>query len=147
MEPIQFDLEDKQGEMHSYEVYPHGAKAGSELIFQLAAMASEPLLEAVKYFVGQADSGTSVGDVEVGNLLDSLDLSKIGGSLKDSLRRLDGDTVHRFFQHTTRDGKRLRVESEYDQAYAANWGEWQRALRKIVEVNGFVDFLPTSSGS
>jgi hypothetical protein len=138
-----FTLEGSDGEPHEYTVTCHGGKEGMKLMLTFAAMASEPLLEAVRFFARQQESG-SLGDVEIEDILDNIDLERVGKSLRTSLLELDPDLLHELFAKTTRDGDPLSKDYVFDEAYAGNWSEWRAALFEIVKLNGFLDFLPTT---
>lgn len=137
-----FTLTDKEGNEHLYEVNPHPTKQGSLLMLQICGLLSEPALQAIRLFVGEMEDGHNPGDVDIGAILDKADFDKLGGSLRTALLALEPDDLQMFFAHTTRDGQNLANDASYNSAFQGNWGEFMKALWKIIKANGFLDFLP-----
>lgn len=140
MDPVSFQLEGKDGQLHDYEVTPHKTSEGTELMLRVLALAAEPLGRLLDSAVKR---GSVSMDDELGDVMATLDLTQIGGDLKAALMGLDSETLVQFFARTQRDGKMLNRITAYDDAYQGNWQEWMLALKEIIQANGFVPFLDT----
>lgn len=138
MDPVQFQLEGADGQLHDYEVTPHKTSEGTELMLRVLALAAEPLGRLLDASLKRGDISM---DDDLGETLRGLDLSQIGGDVKAALLSLDAETLKQFFSRVKRDDKVLRLGTAYDDAYQGNWTEWVQALKEIVQANGFVPFL------
>lgn len=139
----EFILTDQAGEEHKYRVDVHPSREGSDLMLALCSILSEPFLQGIRLVTAEMEQGKAFKDVDISKILRKADLSDLGGSLRTAVLSLDGDILHAFFKYTYRDGERLAGQGAYDRAYAGNWGEWSKALWKIIKVNGFLHFLST----
>jgi len=87
------------------------------------------------------------GSLDVSKLLDvigDLDLASAAQDLRDGIRLMDSPKLIRaLLVHTTRDGKPLRDDGHFDDAYTANWGELRSVLFKVIGENRFHHFIAT----
>lgn len=141
----EFILVDHEGEEHEYRVDVHPSREGSKLMLALAATATEPVLQTIRMYASEAEDGKAPQGL--GDIVKHPKFSELGVALRSALLELDPEMLELLFRYTYRDGKRLASVAEYDRAYAGNWGEWTKALWKIVQVNGFAGFLSTMLGS
>ena len=122
---------------HKYQVLPFTPTEFGPFALKIAAMISGPLLSLLS--AGMQGGGLASAD------LSSVDPQKIQQSLLTIARELSPDEIDLIFSNTSRDSKHLGHRTNYDEAFAANWSEWFLAIREILKVNGFMDFLDMSS--
>jgi hypothetical protein len=123
---------------HEYILTPHDGIEGIPIIAELAAIASEPLLNMLKaQIVNGAGGGLNIGDV-----LASLDLADVGANLRGSLYRLAErpQIIQAVFSRTVRDGQQLSNPAAFRMAYQGRWAEMLKALVEIIQRNGFIPF-------
>lgn len=121
MEPHSFQLKDRHGNPHSYEVFPHTASEADAMATRLMATASPAVIDLIL--------GISMDqEIEGG---------KVFGEL---LACFDGPMIQSLLSKTARDGKDLSQRTEYDAAYTGNRGELYAALYKIVGVSDLIPF-------
>ena len=148
MDDHTFELEDSDGQLHEYRVDTHPTREGSMLMLRLSALLSEPMLHAIRLGFKQMDrQDRAMGDIDIAAIMEEADLDDLGGSLRAALSGLSAADLHEFFAHSYRDGEPLQNVATYDSAYQGNWGEWMKALIRIIRVNGFMDFLSSMLGS
>ena len=141
MEEHKFNLKDSKGNSHAYRVRPIPLSQGLGDAIELASYLAEPGIRLVQ--LGIQAKGA---DVELGELLRGIDFSQLGGDVAATLRKLAArpEIILRMFDGCVRDDKDLGVDGAFDAAYTANLGEMLRALAKIIEINGYLDFLGSS---
>lgn len=139
MQPVDFELKDRNGKNHQYVTQPHPPSEAHRLVLALDAAIAPPLADVlVGLFQGDM---SEFAEMQVSTVLAQIDLPSIAMNLSQTLLTLDPVLVQSIFKFTMRDGEELRNVDFYDRAYAGNWTEWHLALVKIVRANGFVPFL------
>ncbi len=145
----EFTLTDAVGNPHDYILTLHPATAGQAVMFQLMALAAEPLgrmletLVGVEDFMTAIDSNLSdavagVGDMDLGELLTSIDWAVLG----NDIRKVLGDPkctaiVKELFRHTLRDAQPMSETMPFDIAYRGNYLEMLNVMWRIIKFNGF----------
>lgn len=150
-DPVEFEIEDAQGELHEYSCVPHGASEGTELCMEIMAMAGEPIgrlvsanLSPILEAVQDMKPGEDNIDESFDRLRDELDGMDVdlGQVVRDVQLAIAQSGNAEFFKRvlsgTHRDGKRLSKNIVYDQAYQANYMELMKATWRVVKANGFL---------
>jgi hypothetical protein len=117
-----FQLEDAEGNFHSYAVTPFGGSAGLKLAARIGGLICEPIAAAVAAYAKDAD------------------LSGVGASLRTAITAFDDKLVRDLLANTHRDGSLLAKEAAFDAAFGGNWLELYELLYKVIEVNKFIPF-------
>lgn len=132
---------DKRGTPHRYETVPFPAADGFNLMSRIGTIIGGPLGELINAVKG------SSGDVDVRKLvsdpgavdLDALDGSALGMGLQGVAQAIvaqgGSQLLLTILRNTTRDKVRLAKASEFDRAYAANYGELFKAVAWVLKVN------------
>ena len=138
-EPLEFTLEDADGQSHSYRVTPHRPQAGTRIVHQLfAALAPSVLALIPPGMISALKSGRGAGE-----LLGQIDLAAAGPALSLALSSLPPDIEAAILAETTRDGRPLKNELHFSAAYARNYWEMVQAVQKVTVYNGFFGPLAT----
>lgn len=156
-----FQLRDRNGEAHQYVVEPHGALKGLELATKIWGLAVPSTLTAIGTLLeSDAFRGAVVkalssrgrttppeeqakGWEVLLQFAQGLDLGRIGQEAGAAL--LGGqipELLQSLLQGTTRDGKPLRTELVFEEAYRANPFEALQAAWRVCTINGFFPALP-----
>lgn len=149
--PVEFVLQDADGNDVSYMITPHPGSEALTLIWRIIHVASKPLARLLEGNLGRLlEALTSGQDVELTQLAQELDLrlSDAMGDVFAILQEAGPETITReLLAHTYRNGKSLKQTSHFDDAFTANYGEMLQACVKAVKVNRFLDLFRTSFGS
>lgn len=150
---LMFDLQDRNGDTHTYMVSPHVGMQGLEVVDAMLAIGLGPLAEAMFGAVRAAEAQKADGEatqvtsgIDLTTLLDNVDVKSVVTSAQTGLTTAGGMTklAPLVMRYTTRDGRRLISEgntAEFDMAYTRNWGEMRGAFMKVMEINGFFEVL------
>lgn len=121
---------------NTYKITPHPPEELGKLPLKIAALMSGPILTLLK----NADSIQKMQDL--GELdLGEIDAKEVQELLFNIVDRISEDEIRMLFNHTQRGKKHLSDDMAYSQAFQGNISEWYKALQKILQVNGFLDFL------
>jgi len=147
-----FQLTDKDGNPHEYSMVLHPAAEGQRIMWKLYAAAAEPL-------AGLADAAFNTKDIFAdldmdGGLAPTLqkvqgkiDVGRVGRDLKNAILDLAmAELTTDLLKRTTRDGKKLAVELEFNAAYTGNYWELVKAVWKGIDLNGFFPLSGISKG-
>lgn len=147
---LSFTLNDADGNPHAYELMPHPAAEGQEILFTLIGMGAEPLGALVQSALldgtvwdnlrGSYKEGglNAIADLDQDSILGGVNLGDFGKHLSSVLLRTDCATLSRsMLEYAYRDGVLLDTETAFSQAYRANYGELLKALWKSIELNRF----------
>lgn len=159
-EPVDFTLEDADGDLHEYTCQPHKASEGTRLCLRIMGMAGEPIGRLVSSNLGdlielvkQAQTGDGQGldaQIDLDSIFDEaktldLDFAQIIRDLQQSIAMAGDEKLFRqLFKYTYRDGEPLAKEGVYEGAYVANYMEQFRAAWAVIRANGFLPFFTTS---
>lgn len=142
-----FTLTDRNGKAHKYEIELHPATDGDEVFWTLAGLGLPTLAKIGELLLQGDEVGKAIrsGDVKAAlgidfaSLFDGLDLAELGKTLENSiLDRVDMSKLGRqILLHTTRDGKPLDNDLNYDSAYRGNYLERLQATIRAAKINGF----------
>lgn len=158
--PAEFQLDDAEGNPHSYYVTLHPFDSGSRISYELVraggpalprllamVLADGGVLEKLQDSLGAAGGEASLDDLGgiVGDIAKSIDLRAVGADLESVLHSLDGaDLAKRVLSRAVRDGKPLSEPENLTAAYAGNYAEMWTAVLKIAQANRF---FPVPTGS
>jgi hypothetical protein len=152
----QFQLVDARGDAHDYVLTEHPAGEGMGVMYELlalgvpstigllgAALQSRDLLGAVLDAVG---GGTlAFGADELAKVFAEVDFSKVGPEIGRALGSGKAPALTRqIVSHAIRDGKRLRDDAAFGQAFQANYGELLKLVWKVCSINRFFPVSFTS---
>lgn len=128
-------ISDRDGVEHVYEIRPLPASKSLDLAVRVLAVISKPGIA----LIGQLAGEQGAENVD----LTKIDLSTLGDNLDGALTNIAQDTslIRRLFQGTLRDSKPVADDAGFNAAYTANYGEMYKALRHIIDANGFVPFI------
>lgn len=128
-------IKDRFGDEHAYEIRPLPASKSLDLAVKILAVISQPGIALIGQLAG--DGGAENVD------LTQIDLSSLGGNLDGALNNIAADPslIRRLFQGVTRDGKTVADDNGFNEAFTANFGEMYKALKEIIDTNGFIPFL------
>lgn len=142
-----FMLSGADGEQHEYIGTPiPPAAGGTALALQIYALSGGALGAMLK---GLMDSmgglgglierfnGAGIADLNIEELLGDLDLGALGDALASSLSKLPPRALQDLLAHTSRDGKPLRQELNFNAAYRGNYPELLIAVATVAYHNGF----------
>lgn len=133
-----FTLTDRAGESHRYRVTPLVPSQNIDLMLEIGATIAEPGLRVVKIAIEANQL-----DTDIKELLNSVDWAPLGADIAAALRGLAGrpDIIRRLMAGVIRDEKDLATDAGFNGAFTANPGELIALIRKVVEINGLLDFL------
>ena len=123
--------------IHELKARDHSMQAAEEQRLSFAADAAHELrtpLAVLRAHIDSLDKNDTTNQ-----LLADVDLAPIGVALRKSLlspRMLP--LVRKLLHNTKRDGKPLREDIHFNDAYQANFGEVFKALVKIIGINHFL---------
>ena len=147
MSQYTFELTGADGERHSYLGTPiPPAAGGTALALQIYALSGgalgallKGLLDSLGGLGGLIErfNGKSVADLNLEELLGDLDLGALGDALASSLSKLPPRVLQDLLAHTSRDGKPLKQEVNFNASYRGNYPELLCAAGLIAHHNGF----------
>lgn len=134
--PVEASILDDNGNPHSYLVGLHPAAEGQKVVCQLLGLVAGPLGELLA--AGVRSGGDLLGA--------DVDLQAVGRQvgamlLSDAPPRL----VRELLRFTSRDGRGLAAEHEFNLAFTGNYGELLAALSEVVQANRFLPLSRISS--
>lgn len=145
LEELMFTLKDRDGAEHHYIVTPHTPSQGFAVIDSLLALGVGPICEAM---AGAATYAGSAEDEEgakvaIADMVKAMDIEAMAAGIQKGLVASGGTgkIVPMLLKYTTRDAVPLNGSTNIDIAYTRNLGELARAVRKVIEINGFFDAL------
>lgn len=160
-----FEIVGSDGETHRYACAPHPPSEGMDILWILMALGGEPLARLAQSVLADAlqgvgetsdppataaPDGTLTPSVGMSRVMDSIDLEKVdftaaAKDLRLSMASLPmTDLVHKLIRYTTRDGKPLKSDLNFRQAYTANYMEMMQAVWRVIAINGFLPQVVTS---
>lgn len=133
-----FQLTDRYGEKHNYRVTPLPAAQNIDLVLELAAVIAEPGMRLVKLAIDAKGIDSDASEV-----IAAVDFSALGADISSALRSLarNPKLVRRLLEGVIRDEKDMSTDAGFNDAYTANFPECIAVIQKVIEVNGFLDFL------
>jgi len=164
-----FTLVDADGQVHRYEIKPHGALEGQVVVWQILGLGAEPLGHMVKGLLGadgllpmiqkmsakfneakdNARGGDSATLAGVGAVMDgfniediavSIDWAQLGKAIGDLLGSGQAPELTReLLRHVYRDDKPMLNDLDFDHAYSRNYIELGMALVNSVRINRFFE--------
>lgn len=142
-----FMLSGADGEQHEYIGTPlPPAAGGTALALQIYALSGGALGALLKGLMESSGGlgglierfgGAKTADLHIEQLLGDLDLGALGDALASSLSKLPPRVLQDLLAHTSRDGKPLKQESNFNAAYRGNYPELLIAAGLIAHHNGF----------
>lgn len=154
----EFTLEDKDGNIHTYQTTPHPAledgphTGGLRLVAYVVEAGGRPLARLVESNIAEligdlqdelADHDGALLEMEtdrVVELLEGLDWD-IVDSFDDFMKAMQEADPEWLFpellRHTSRDGHPLSKSQNFNDAYTANYMELVQAAREVIRINGF----------
>jgi len=154
-----FELADAAGNVHLYRLTYHPPKRALPLCLRLskaggAALSSlveNNLAVLVKSYLNGGEEGVDfeerLKEIMMGAVLNGtgevkLDAMALIEGIFDVLIACEEDgLLSDLFALTLRDGCELKAEGHFNRAYMANYAELRSAMVRIVQLNGFLDFL------
>lgn len=154
----EFTLEDCAGNPHQYRVYYHTPDEAMALCLRIAKAGGQALARVLENNLGLLVRSYLEGGLEGVNqeqILKKIIASAVkgDGEVKLDARAAVEDLadvliesnelglVRKIFGKTRRDEQSLEDDDAYNMAYMANYAEYRNALWRIVQANGFLDFL------
>lgn len=125
--PIELTIADDIGGAHSYLIALHPAAEGQRILCQLLGLAAGPLAELL--------AAGAVGD----GLAAKVDFHGLGRQLSAVLLgEAPPRLIRDLLRYTSRDGRAMSNEHEFNLAYTGNYGELLVALSEVVQANRFL---------
>lgn len=146
----EFEVEDAEGETHTYKMTPFGAREGLRQVQQLAKVSSGPIGEAIGSFARDSfmDNDASLSDaLESGAEKveqSDMDWSKAIYQLASSAQ-FDKIAFNLCSKVVRDDSQQLTNGKTFDRVYRQNFGELIEVLIEVLKVNGFLPIEDTSS--
>lgn len=132
--PIEFTLNDADGNPHQYMVVQHPADTGQDLMWALVSFAGEPLGAVAKKLVTAGAAGGLDASV-----ISEIDWGQLGKDIASSVDRTDMARLTTLLvANTTRDNQWLKDQAVFKGAFQANYSELMMLLWKVIEVNRFL---------
>ncbi len=152
-EAITVEINDDQGNPHTYVITQRGASEGFDLFGRLSKILAPGIGKGIGNTkitgVGEAGTAPHGADQPPGDELDvDLDLGALGIGFGDVAASIMAEGGARFVQeilkYSTRDGKLLSNKVAFDQAYQGNYGELIEATGRVLkaEYGGMLTRLP-----
>lgn len=134
--PVEITVLDDDGNPHGYLIGLHPAAEGQKVVCQLLGLAAGPLAELLA--AGARSGGDALGaDVDLQAVGRQVGALLLGDAPPRLIRELLG--------YTSRDGRALRGDHEFNVAYTGNYGELLAALKEVVQANRFLPLSRISS--
>lgn len=168
----EFTLSGADGEDHRYIVAkPHDpivrgkGVSGLRLVQSVTRAAAAPLVNLVdsnaakliEFVVEQGKEGNAVSANDLMTMFDENNIEAIGDSVNltdafghfaDAIQQADmAEVLPKVMYHTSRDGQPLKVEDNFNSAYAGNYWELVKASYNVCRINGFFGSLATQVSS
>ena len=149
-----FELADRAGKMHEYESSMFGLD-GIDLAVEVRSMAAEPIARVLGsvgamgaiYETLQKDGiETDLGVLFRAVIKADIPWSEVAKDIKIAFRAAGGSVlIRKVLDRTYRDGKPLKDDRNFGQAYGRNWNEMFVAAYKVAEWNDLMGFTFTST--
>lgn len=156
-----FELTDRDGKTHKYDVALHPADEALPLVGKIAAIGIPVLLSTIGSVMEDAETLQSIvgavkGDgsalAKVAKIAGSIDVTSIAAEMRGALDSsgfapLVRDIVKYTLRHDWESGamRGLQSDNDFNAAYTANYVELRNAVWRIGVVNGFFQELPSLS--